>query len=163
VADTFRALVAGRPVEIRRPASIRPWQHVLEPLAGYLQLAARLRGPQAARFCGPWNFGPDPDDAREVRDVVEGLITGWRSGHWEEAVGANGPAEADVLRLSAALARRELGWRPVWGVDEAVRRTASWYRRFADDPGGARAACVGDIAAFEEAASGESRRHPLDG
>lgn len=151
VADTFRALAAGQTVRIRNPASIRPWQHVLEPLAGYLRLAAALRSPERARFCRAWNLGPERADSVDVRHVVEGLIAGWGGGSWVEDGGPPGPHEAGVLRLSAAAARRELGIAASWSVDESVMRTARWYRTYLADPDGARAACVADIEAFEGA------------
>ena len=151
VADAFRALAAGRAIELRHPGSIRPWQHVLEPLSGYLRLAAMLRGPDPARYCGAWNFGPARAGPVDVRHVVEGLIAGWGDGAWEAPAEGAGPHEAGVLRISAARARRELGARPAWTVDEAVRRTAAWYRRWVDDPRSARQACLDDIEAYERA------------
>ena len=151
VADTFRALAAGRTVELRHPESVRPWQHVLEPLAGYLRLAAALQTTAYARFCRAWNFGPVRASSVDVRRVVEGLIAGWGDGAWELPGRPPGPHEAGVLHLSAAEADRELGARMVWTVDEAVRRTAAWYRRYADDPNAARDGCLADIDAYEAA------------
>jgi CDP-glucose 4,6-dehydratase len=151
VADTFRALAAGRPVGIRYPEAIRPWQHVLEPLAGYLRLAEALLRPDAARFCRSWNFGPEDARTVDVRHVVEGLIGGWGTGRWETPADWAGPHEAGVLRISPIAGRRALDARNAWPVDEAIRRTAAWYRRFADDPGAARESCLADIGAYEQA------------
>ncbi|MBA2373733.1 MAG: CDP-glucose 4,6-dehydratase [Chloroflexi bacterium] len=151
VADTFRALTAGRRVVLRYPKSIRPWQHVLEPLAGYLRLASMLQGPDAAKFCRPWNFGPPHDASVSVRHVVEGLISAWGEGAWDHAPHSSTQHEAKVLRISASEARRLLGARTVWSVDEAVRRTAAWYRSSARDPAVARDACEADIMAYERA------------
>ena len=151
VADTFRALAAGRPVELRHPGSIRPWQHVLEPLAGYLRLAAMLGGPESGGYCRAWNFGPSLARSVDVRHIVEGLINGWGGGAWESPAPRPSPHEAGVLRISAVRARRELGARTAWTVDEGVGRTAAWYRRYADDPGSARDACLDDIKAYERA------------
>ena len=154
VADTFRALVANRPIVLRHPRSIRPWQHVLEPLAGYLRLAATLRGRHAPRFCRAWNLGPPPEAWVGVEHVVEGLIAGWGNGSWRRHSGTPDRHEAGILRLSAAEARGALGVNPVWTVDEAVRRTAAWYRRYDDDPRAARDACVADMVAYERALEG---------
>ena len=84
VADTFNALAAGRPVQLRHPGSIRPWQHVLEPLAGYLRLAAALLSPERANYCRAWNLGPEHAESVDVRRVVKGLIAGWGTGTWLE-------------------------------------------------------------------------------
>jgi CDP-glucose 4,6-dehydratase len=151
VADAFRALAVDEPIRIRHPEAIRPWQHVLEPLAGYLRLAARLLGPDPAPACRAWNFGPGRVTSADVRYVVEGLIGGWGRGTWEMQDGDPGPAEATVLRLSSSAARRELGSMPVWSVDTAIARTAAWYRRYEEDPHAARNACLADIAAYEGA------------
>jgi CDP-glucose 4,6-dehydratase len=151
VADTFRALLAGRRVEIRHPRSVRPWQHVLEPLAGYLRLADRLLGPDAATYCRAWNFGPGRDASVEAGAVVDGLIKGWGIGTLTSPGTDDGPHEAAVLRISPDAAGRELGARAVWSVDEAIRRTAAWYRAYADEPDAGREACHADIEAFERA------------
>jgi len=156
VADAFRALMADQPVSIRHPEAIRPWQHVLEPLAGYLRLAARLMGPNPAPACRAWNFGPGRVGSVDVRHVVDGLIAGWGRGSWVQPDGTPGPAEATVLRLSSAAARRDLGAVPAWPVDVAIARTAAWYRRFAADPSAAQDACLADIEAYEREARRKS-------
>jgi CDP-glucose 4,6-dehydratase len=152
VADAFRALMADQPIRIRHPEAIRPWQHVLEPLAGYLRLAARLMEPDPAPACRAWNFGPGRVGSVDVRHVVEGLIAGWGRGEWQRTDGDPGPPEAGVLRLSSIAARRSLGAVPTWPVDTAIRRTAAWYRRYAEEPGAAREACLADIEAYEQGA-----------
>lgn len=129
VPDAVRALSAGSPVPVRNPGSIRPWQHVLEPLSGYLLLAAGLlEAPD--RFSGPWNFGPDPENARSVRDLVEELLAGWGSGDWEDLSAAQGgaPFEATTLRLNCDKAQAQLGWAPRWGFTRTVRETLRWYK-----------------------------------
>ena len=131
VPDCVRALSAGVPVPVRNPAAVRPWQHVLEPLGGYLLLGARLAGaggPRAADICDAWNFGPRFEDARPVRDVVEGMIRGWGSGSWQDRSDPAAPHEAGILRLSIEKAQGRLGWGPRWSFDETFRRTAEWYR-----------------------------------
>jgi CDP-glucose 4,6-dehydratase len=147
VADTFRALEAEQPVKLRRPDAIRPWQHVLEPLDGYLTLAMELLGRDARRFSRPWNFGPDGGEVT-VRELTERLLRGWGTGRWEDASQPDDVPEAGTLRLSIERARTELGWSPRWSVPDAVDRTVAWYRRVHDDPSAARAACLADIAAY---------------
>jgi len=137
VPDSVAALAGGRPLQVRNPDAIRPWQHVLECLSGYLWLGARLLGAEPARFCEPWNFGPGVDSCRTVRELVEVLLAAWGEGAWEDASGGAAPHEAKLLRLSADKAAFRLGWRPVWSFEEAVRRTALGYRaldRAGSDP-----------------------------
>jgi CDP-glucose 4,6-dehydratase len=130
VPDCVRALAAGQPVPVRNPGAVRPWQHVLEPLGGYLLVGARLApgGPAAAPFCEAWNFGPRFEDARPVRDVVEAMLRGWGSGRWEDRHDPKAPHEANILRLSIEKAQGRLGWQPRWSFEETFRRTAEWYR-----------------------------------
>jgi CDP-glucose 4,6-dehydratase len=149
VADTFRALSDGRPVALRNPTAVRPWQHVLEPLSGYLELGARLLEPGgAAAFGDAWNFGPEPEDDATVREVIERFLAAFGDGRWEDASDASQPHEAHVLRLATDRARTRLGWRPRWRLDEAVARTAAWYRAYRDDPTKARAATLADLQAY---------------
>lgn len=126
IPDVVRALEAKTVVTIRRPQAIRPWQHVLEPLAGYLLLAQRLwHSPELA---GAYNFGPETKDAATVRQVLEFASRIEPSLQVEYGDGNEGPHEAGWLSLEIAKARTLLGYRPSWGVDEAVRRTMLWYR-----------------------------------
>jgi CDP-glucose 4,6-dehydratase len=153
VADTVKALVAGQPVQIRNPAAIRPWQHLLEPLGGYLTLAAHLLDADADRFCRGWNFGPAAGDQATVRDLEQRFLTSWGGGSWVDRSDPNQLPEATVLRLGIGLARRELGWHPCWTLDQAIERTVRWYRRYYDGSGGGmREATLDDIAAYERAA-----------
>jgi CDP-glucose 4,6-dehydratase len=151
VADVMRALRRGKRVSIRCPNAVRPWQHVLEPLAGYLLLASRLLEPDAAPFCGPWNFGPDDAQSETVARVVEWLVRGWGSGGWDALVSAEDPHENNVLRLRSDHARRELGWRSRWSIAEAIDRTVGWYQHYEADPASARQACLADIEAYSHA------------
>jgi CDP-glucose 4,6-dehydratase len=134
VPDAIAALAAGRPIPVRNPDGVRPWQHVLEPLGGYLLLGARLAAAEPpegrARFCEPWNFGPRTDDARPVRAVVEALVEAWGSGSWEDRRDPAAPHEAGLLRLSIEKAQARLGWTPRWRFAETFRRTVEWYRAF---------------------------------
>jgi CDP-glucose 4,6-dehydratase len=127
VPDCIRALTEGRPVSVRNPEAVRPWQHVLEPLSGYLLLASRM-WEHGHDFDGAWNFGPDEQGTVTVRDVVEVLLTAWGSGSWETPAGAGAqPHEARLLALDPSKARELLGWRPLYSVDRALSSTAAWY------------------------------------
>jgi CDP-glucose 4,6-dehydratase len=114
VPDAMRALAAGDPLRVRNPDAIRPWQHVLCPLHGYLLLA------QAART-GGWNFGPAEDDAKPVRWIAERLGVKW------EADGGDHPHEAHYLRLDSGKSRTELGWEPRWDLERGLEATGEWY------------------------------------
>jgi CDP-glucose 4,6-dehydratase len=154
VPDCIAALAARRPMPVRNPSAIRPWQHVLEPLGGYLLLGARL-APGAegrTRFCEAWNFGPRTEDARPVRDVVEALITAWGSGRWEDRHDPAAPHEAGLLRLDVAKAEALLGWKPRWRFEETLRRTVEWYRAFhgGAGPDALAALCRRQIAEYLE-------------
>ena len=127
VPDCVRAFAAGRQVRIRNPAATRPWQHVLDPLCGYLLLAeSLLDGPAHA---DAWNFGPGLDDVRPVTDVVDLLARSWGEGaSWALDDDAH-PHEAGLLAVDAARARARLGWRPALPLALGLDWTASWYKR----------------------------------
>ena len=126
VPDCIRALASGEAVRVRNPDSVRPWQHVLEPLSGYLLLAARMAGD--ARYCDAWNFGPEERDSLSVQELVEAVIQAWGSGTWlAEAV--EQPHEARTLRLCTDKAVERLGWKPRWRLPTAVQRTVEWYKK----------------------------------
>ena len=133
IPDCFRALHAARPVHIRFPAAVRPWQHVLDCLSGYLLLGARLleHGP---RFGCGGNFAPvDPGDIWSVERVVRHICKLWGNG--EHTIDASPqPHEAHALCLDCAKASRELGWHPRYRVAEALERTTTWYRQWVDNP-----------------------------
>jgi CDP-glucose 4,6-dehydratase len=151
VPDCVRALAARQPVVVRRPDAVRPWQHVLEPLAGYLWLGARLVAGDDG-LAGAWNLGPDAAACVTVGEVVAAFLAAYGAGSWRPAGATAGePYEAGLLTLDSSLARECLGLRPVWRVDEAVARTAAWYREWAAG-GDARAAMRADVAAFLAAA-----------
>ena len=127
VPDVLAAFSAGQPVNLRNPHAIRPWQHVLEPLSGYLRLAEQLVARGAACAEG-WNFGPADDDARSVAWIVERLAAGWGPDARRTAADTPAVHEAHTLRLDCGKARALLGWRPRWTAAEAVRRSLAWHR-----------------------------------
>ncbi|MFA5138742.1 MAG: CDP-glucose 4,6-dehydratase [Elusimicrobiota bacterium] len=127
VPDCIRSLMAGRDIPVRRPRSIRPWQFVLEPLSGYLMLAAAQRR-EPAKFAGAWNFGPQEDKALTAAELVDRVIRRWGEGRWVAAEDPSAPHEAGLLRLDSGKARDILGWKPTYGVEQAVDETVSWYR-----------------------------------
>jgi CDP-glucose 4,6-dehydratase len=127
VPDVIRALQAGTPVTLRNPDSTRPWQHVLEPLSGYLEIAVRLL-EDAKRYSGAWNFGPDPRSIRSVGDLTQLILKQWGSGRVEVAREAGAPHEARLLHLNCDKAHQLLQWWPKWDVQRAVVETVSWYR-----------------------------------
>ncbi len=129
IPDFVRAIIEGRPVRIRHPEAVRPWQHVLDPLGGYLRLAERLL-LEGQPWAQGWNFGPEDADARNVRWVLERCTRLWGEGaRWESDAG-NHPHEAGMLRLDISKARRELGWRPAWNIEQALEHTVAWYRAY---------------------------------
>jgi len=130
VPDCIRALVEGRPIPVRRPGAVRPWQHVLECLSGYLWLAARLAdAPPDSPLIGPFNFGPDPAAQQPVRVLVETVLRHWPGGRWVDVSEPAAPHEATLLALAIEKAAALLGWRPVWSFGRAVEETVRWYRR----------------------------------
>jgi CDP-glucose 4,6-dehydratase len=151
IVDLVRHLERNEPVPVRNPRSIRPWQHVLEPLSGYLLLAARMITEPGAHWCDGWNFGPMSSDTVTVLEVVERFISAWGKGSWVDRSDPRQPHEAHLLRLSIEKALAELSWRPRWSVHDAIGHTARWYRRFYDSPNAARAACLDDINAYSGA------------
>jgi CDP-glucose 4,6-dehydratase len=151
VPDFFRAVDAGRSVRIRHPEATRPWQHVLEPLSGYLQLAQSLvlHGQQHA---SAWNFGPNDDGARSVRWILDYLCARLPGAAWQHET-TEQVHEAGMLRLDSSRAGSELGWTPRWTLAQALDATLAWHLawREAQDM---RALCLSQIAAYERAAAG---------
>jgi CDP-glucose 4,6-dehydratase len=126
VPDIVRAMLRGQAVEIRNPDSIRPWQHVLEALGGYLVIAQRLLAGDG-KVATAFNFGPDDDDTQPVSWVVERMLQSWGGGEWVRPEGAQ-PHEAALLRLDCSKARDELGWRPRFRLEEALDKVVEWHK-----------------------------------
>lgn len=148
--DVFRALLSGGTTLLRNPLAVRPWQHVLEPLSGYLAAAEHLvstvpSAPQA------WNFGPDSDSERTVGMVARRCAELWgRPDAVSEGQVQDAPYEAHLLSLDSARARRELEWSPRWSMEETLRRTTDWYRAFSTGSD-MRAFTLAQIEAYQDA------------
>jgi CDP-glucose 4,6-dehydratase len=153
IPDCVRALAAGEPIVVRNPEAVRPWQHVLEPLSGYLWLAALILR-DGRRYEGAWNFGPTGEVGdRPVRWVVERFLEDWGSGSWTTPgdVGRQPqPHEAHHLSLDSSKARDNLGWAPAWDAQTAVQQTASWYRDYCRAPATARDLVDRQLQTYED-------------
>lgn len=131
IPDIMRAISAGKPVNIRNPHAIRPWQHVLEPLAGYLVLAQKLY-KESATYAEGWNFGPNDEDAKPVQWIVEKLTQSWGEGaSWVVDAGEH-PHEAHYLKLDCSKAKSRLDWHPRWNLEEALVAIVEWQRAYRD-------------------------------
>lgn len=127
VPDVLSCIEARRPVPLRNPAAVRPWQHVLDPLAGYLLLAERLY-EEGERWEGAWNFGPAETGNETVSKVVETLIHAMQSDCVWQTDGSAHPAETQLLRLDCSKARQQLKWAPRWTLTQAINEVAGWHR-----------------------------------
>jgi len=151
VPDCIRALEEGEAISVRNPDSIRPWQHVLEPLSGYLWLGALLLSPGPGRYARAWNFGPDRDSCRPVRDLVEVLVDFLGDGRWKHSRQQEALHEAGVLRLDVENARDFLLWRSVWDFRTTAQRTAEGYLKLSKaegNPEAVRDLLTDEIAAY---------------
>jgi CDP-glucose 4,6-dehydratase len=171
VVDAVTHLSRSEPVPVRNPAAIRPWQHVLEPLGGYLQLAAALTSAHEpsvlAWLCSAWNFGPRAGDEATVKELVTRFCAAWDAtggaaagggASWKDVSDPAAPHEAGILRLSIDKATWLLGWKPRWNLEQTVARTAGWYRAYYDAPSRSmRAACLADLDAYM--AAGQQTSH----
>jgi CDP-glucose 4,6-dehydratase len=129
IPDAIKAFEATQPLMIRNPMAIRPWQHVLEPLSGYLILAQALYEPGTA-YASSWNFGPRDEDNRAVQDVVNLMISGWgNSARWEKE-GSEQPHEAHLLKLDCSKAHTQLGWTPKWNLEMAMQKIIQWQKAY---------------------------------
>ena len=156
IPDAVRSLSQGRPIPVRNPSATRPWQHVLEPLGGYLLLAARMKqGALESALRGSsgdaaaFNFGPLDESDRTVREVVEEVTKTW-SGTWVKTGAEDAPHESNWLSLDVSRARQSLGWLPVWNFGQTVERTVHWYKEVARDKALAREVTLEQIKEHED-------------
>jgi CDP-glucose 4,6-dehydratase len=156
VPDAIAAFHQGVPLMIRSPGAVRPWQHALEPISGYLVLAQALFD-RGVEFAGGWNFGPNDNDARSVREVVELIIEKWGdSARWQQD-GAEQPHEANFLKLDCSKAKQQLGWTPSWDLSKAVEATVAWHRARTSGKD-MQEVCLAQIQSYSDAAQQRSPR-----
>jgi CDP-glucose 4,6-dehydratase len=148
VPDCIRALLRGEPIRIRNPHAIRPWQHVLEPLGGYLLLARKLY-ESGGRYAEGWNFGPSDDDARPVEWIVRKMCAEWGGSASFETDHGDHPHEAGYLKLDCSKARAELGWRARWSLEKALASIVAWTLAYRDGED-MRRVCLEQIADYME-------------
>jgi CDP-glucose 4,6-dehydratase len=131
IPDAIKAFESSKPLIVRNRLAVRPWQHVLEPLSGYLILAEKLFSSNR-EFASAWNFGPNDIDARSVEDVINLLISKWgKSARWESE-GSEQPHEAHLLRLDCSKAKQHLRWRPKWSLEVAIEKIVNWQMAMQD-------------------------------
>lgn len=148
VVDLVKSIRAGQLLPIRNPQAIRPWQHVLEPLSGYLTLVAKMLGAPSPQWCSGWNFGPERESEQAVSSLADAFFSAWGAGGWLDCSGAEHVHEAKVLKLKIEKAKRELGWSPRWDFQTMVDRTVAWYRNM--DTHAAQDLCLADIEAYSQ-------------
>jgi CDP-glucose 4,6-dehydratase len=154
IPDSVRSWSSGKPVIIRNPQSVRPWQHVLEPVSGYFQLAEKLFA-EGAPWAEAWNFGPEGNDQQTVRFVLDRMRASWgESAAWEQDKTAQ-PHEAKLLYLDVEKSKQKLGWKPVWDIDRAIQYTCQWYVDFYKNKTSAKNLCLEQIRGFENAKPGK--------
>lgn len=147
IPDCIRALLAGETILIRNPHAIRPWQHVLEPLSGYLLLAQKLY-EEGRGVAEAWNFGPSEDDARPVEWIVRKMCALWGGTADYKIDDGEHPHEAHYLKLDCSKARSELGWRPCWSLEKALNSIVSWTQAYRNEKD-IRDFCLGQIKEYE--------------
>lgn len=128
VTDFVKSILSDKALALRNPKATRPWQHVLEPLSGYLDLGSRLVETDGHRFADCWNFGPSEDSVVLVQELARMLVSKWGRGEIVVDKSDNHPHEAGLLKLDCSKARQQLAWHGVWGVEETVNRVVEWYK-----------------------------------
>ena len=150
VPDAIRAWQKGKVLVVRNPSSVRPWQHVLDSLGGYLLLAEKLwKNPSLS---GAYNFGPNSSDRKTVRELIQQTKGFFEKGRVVWGSSKKGPAEARVLALNNSKAKKQLGFHPVWGFRQVVGRTFDWYASQSKG-GDAKSLCLKDIQDYERQAA----------
>jgi CDP-glucose 4,6-dehydratase len=132
IPDCIRAIESGLPIEIRSPQSVRPWQHVLDPLSGYLTLGAKL-WDNPVKYAEAWNFGPSMDSVRPVWDIARMVVEKYGQGELKDCSGNASLHEAKLLALDITKARYKLGWAPKWDIHTAIEKTVEWYMRYQEE------------------------------
>ena len=132
IPDCIRALEKGEAIRIRNPKAIRPWEHVLEPLSGYLLLGKKMY-EEPSKYCEGWNFGPSLDSIVPVWEIGEKIIKYYGSGELEDKSKKDELHEAKLLALDITKARFNLGWKPRWNIDKAIEKTVEWYKKYSNE------------------------------
>jgi CDP-glucose 4,6-dehydratase len=133
VPDCIRAWIKNKTVEIRYPKAVRPWQHVLEPLSGYIILAEKLY-KHGNEFAGAWNFGPDKKNIKNVAFIVNNIANLWgKTAKWKITT-AKQPHEAILLKLNCSMAKTKLPWKPRWNIEKTLEKTIQWYKTYLESP-----------------------------
>ena len=129
IPDCIRALEAGKPIDIRSPKSVRPWEHVLEPLSGYMLLAQKMWS-HPAEYCEGWNFGPESESVSTVWEVATELVKNFGQGELKDCSNSNAVHEAQLLMLDITKAKTRLGWKPRLNMQQCLALVADWYKRY---------------------------------
>ena len=160
VPDCIRALSRHQPIDIRSPHAVRPWQHVLEPLGGYLRLGVLL-SQEPEKYSGAWNFGPENDSHLTVAAMTDRLIKYWGEGSWEDLSDPQALHEAKLLKLNCDKAHAELNWYSVLTIDKCLQMTVDWYREFYSEPQkkDIYPFCVEQIRKYEEMTTAKKVNH----
>lgn len=145
IPDCIRAIEAGIPIELRNPASVRPWQHVLEPLSGYLLLVKKM-WDSPAEYCEGWNFGPEEGTVRTVRELASGLVEKMGRGELKEVSSEGAVHEAGLLLLDIGKAKSRLGWKPRLDMEGTIGLVADWYGKYTE--GNCSALCLDEIERY---------------
>lgn len=132
IPDCIKALEVGKPIEIRSPKAIRPWQHVLEPLSGYMLLASKI-WKEPTKYCEGWNFGPHAESITPVWEVATQVIENYGSGELRDLSDPNALHEAKLLMLDISKAKFQLGWEPRMNINQCIALTVDWYKRYKDE------------------------------
>lgn len=132
IPDCIRAIEAGQQIEIRSPKAVRPWEHVLEPLSGYMLLAQRM-WESPTEYCEGWNFGPDTDSISTVWDIASKLVHNYGHGQLAKTTNCENPHEANLLTLNINKAKSRLGWKPKMNIHQCISLVTDWYKRYKTD------------------------------
>jgi len=145
IPDCIRALEAGRPIDIRSPKAVRPWQHVLEPLSGYMLLAQKM-WEHPTEYCEGWNFGPESESVQTVWEIATALIKNFGYGELKDVSDPNALHEATLLMLDITKAKNRLEWKPRLDAKQTAILTSDWYKRYKKED--VYTICVDEILSF---------------
>ena len=145
IPDCIRALEAGKPIDIRSPKAVRPWEHVLEPLSGYMLLAQKM-WEHPTEYCEGWNFGPESESISTVWEVATELVNNYGQGELKDISDPNALHEANLLMLNIEKAKTRLGWKPTLNMKQTMALVADWYKRYKTEE--VYGLCINEIKQF---------------